>query len=166
MRAAKGRSRIDTAKRASSPESEDFEESTQLRARRTGAGAALALMMSVVVLWLAILALILRAAALGPEDAGKVLVVFPPGTAPAQAFSAIVTAGGAPIRPALGDWAWITHGDGAGFVGRLESRGALAAFRGAPAGLSLAGCFAWVTAREVPHDPFARALAARAAARP
>ena len=111
------------------------------------------------------LALILHAAALGPEGAGKVLVVFAPGTMPADAFASIVTAGGEPIRPALGDWAWIAHSDDEGFVGRLESHGALAAFRGAPAGLSLAGCFAWITEPEVPHDPFARALAARAAAR-
>jgi hypothetical protein len=61
-------------------------------------------MTGVVVLWLALLALILRAAALGPEDTGKVLVVFPPGTASVQAFSAIITAGGEPIRPTLGDW--------------------------------------------------------------
>ena len=159
MRAAKGRSGIDAARRAGSP------ESTHPRARRTGSGPALVLMTGVVVLWLALLALILRTAALGPEDTGKVLVVFPPGTGSVEAFSAIVTAGGEPIRAALGDWAWIAHDDGDGFVGRLETHGALAAFRGAPAGLSLAGCFAWVTQREVPHDPFARALAARAAAR-
>ena len=132
--------------------------------RRTGAGAAFALMAGVVVLWLAVLVLILRAAALGPDDAGKVLVIFPPGTAPAEAFAAIVTAGGAPLRPALGAWAWIAHADGAGFVGRLETHGALAAFRGAPVGLALAGCFAGAGEPEVPHDPFARALAIRAAA--
>ena len=160
---AKGRSATDPARRGSSAEAV---RSTRLCARRTGAGAALALMASVIVLWLAVLALILRAAALGPDDTGKLLVVFPPGTAPADAFAAIVTAGGAPIRPALGGWPWIAHGDGAGFVGQLESRGALAAFRGAPAGLSLAGCFAWITDPEVPHDPFARALAARATAGP
>lgn len=130
----------------------------------TGARAALALMVGVVVLWAAVLAVILRAAALGPEDAGKVFVVFPPGTAPAGAFAAIVGAGGEPVRAALGDWAWIAHADGAGFVGRLERNGALAAFRGAPVGLSLAGCFAWATDRPLPQDPFARALEIRAAA--
>ena len=138
--------------------------STKRARRRTGVGAALALMAGVVVLWLAVLALILRAAALGPDAGGKVLAIFPPGTAAAEAFTAIVTASGAPIRPALGEWAWIAHGD-AGFVGRLEARGALAAFRGAPAGLSLAGCFGLAADPEVPHDPFARALAVRAAAR-
>jgi hypothetical protein len=127
-------------------------------------GAALALMLAVIVLWLAVVALIVRAAALAPDDAGKVFVLFPPGTAPAEAFAAIVNAGGAPIRPAVGDWAWIAHGDVAGFVGRLETQGALAAFRGTPAGLSLAGCFGLAADPEIPHDPFARALAARAAA--
>jgi hypothetical protein len=133
-------------------------------AHATGARAALALMVGVVVLWTAVLALILRAAALGPEDAGKVFVVFAPGTAPAEAFAAIVGAGGEPVRAALGDWAWIAHAEGRGFVGRLEQNGSLAAFRGAPVGLSLAGCFAWATDRPVPQDPFARALEARAAA--
>jgi hypothetical protein len=120
-------------------------------------------MVGVVALWLVVLAIVLRAAALGPDDAGKVFVVFPPGTAPAAAFGAIVTAGGEPLRPALGNWGWIAHADAEGFVGRLQRVGALAAFRGAPAGLSLAGCFAWAADRPVPHDPFARAIEARAA---
>jgi hypothetical protein len=121
-------------------------------------------MVGVVVLWAAVLAVILRVGALAAEDAGKVFVVFLPGTAPAEAFAAIVGAGGEPVRAALGDWAWIAHAEGPGFVGRLERNGALAAFRGAPVGLSLAGCFAWATDRAAPHDPFARALEARAAA--
>jgi hypothetical protein len=127
-------------------------------------GAALALMLGVVVLWLAVVVVIVRAAALAADGAGKAFVIFPPGTAPAAAFAAIVDAGGAPIRPALGSWAWIAHDNAAGFVGRLETRGALAAFRGAPVGLSLAGCFGLAADPEVPHDPFARALAVRAAA--
>jgi hypothetical protein len=111
-----------------------------------------------------VLAAVVRGAALGPDEEGRMFVVFPPGTAPAEAFAAIVAAGGAPVRPALGDWGWIAHADAAGFVGRLERHGALAAFRGAPVGLSLTGCFAWALDRPFPHDPFARALEARAAA--
>jgi hypothetical protein len=130
---------------------------------RRGA-AALAIMLAVVGLWLAVVVVIVRAAALAPDDAGKVFVLFAPGTAPAAAFAAIVDAGGAPIRSALGSWGWIAHDNVAGFVGRLESRGALAAFRGAPAGLSLVGCFGLAADPQIPHDPFARALAARAAA--
>jgi hypothetical protein len=137
---------------------------THGHAHGTGTRAALALMVGVVVVWAAVLAVILRVGALGPDDAGKVFVVFLPGTVPAEAFAAIVGAGGEPVRAALGDWAWIAHAEDAGFVGRLERNGALAAFRGAPVGLSLAGCFAWATDRAAPHDPFARALEARAGA--
>lgn len=120
-------------------------------------------MVGVVVVWLGVVAVVLRLAALGPDDHGKVFVVFSPATASAAAFDAIVGAGGQPLRPVVGNWGWIAHGDGAGFVGRLQRAGALAAFRGAPVGLSLAGCFAWAADRPVPHDPFARALEARAA---
>jgi len=144
--------------------SADAAEGASGRDRRTSAGGALALMVGVVVLWAGVLAAILRVAALGPEDGGKVFVVFPPATAPAEAFAAIVAAGGEPVRAALGDWAWIAHAEGPGFVGRLERNGALAAFRGAPVGLSLAGCFAWATDRPLPHDPLARAIGARAGA--
>ena len=119
-------------------------------------------MVAVVVAWLVVLAVVLRLAALGPDDDGKMFVVFPPGTAPAAAFGAIVGAGGEPLRPVVGSWGWIAHADGAGFVGRLQRAGAVAAFRGAPVGLSLAGCFAWAADRPVPLDPFARALEARA----
>lgn len=132
---------------------------------RGRSGAALALMLAVIALWLAVVVMIVRAAALAPDDAGKVFVIFSPGAAPAEAFAAIVAAGGAPIRPALGSWAWIAHADQAGFVGRLEAGGALAAFRGAPAGVSLVGCLGLAADPEVPHDPFARALAVRGAAR-
>ncbi|MGH6905186.1 MAG: hypothetical protein ACREIR_20885 [Geminicoccaceae bacterium] len=156
MAAGKGQSEVAALSAGVAP--------TRRRAHATGARAALALMVGVVVLWAVVLAVILRAAALGPDDAGKVFVVFAPGTAPAEAFAAIVGAGGEPVRAVLGDWAWIAHAEGRGFVGGLERNGALAAFRGAPVGLSLAGCFAWATDRPVPQDPFARALAARAAA--
>ena len=137
----------------------------EVSARVGRSGAALVLMAGVIVLWLAVVALIVRAAALAPDDAGKLFVIFPPGTSDDRAFAAIVGAGGAPIRPALGQWAWIAHDDGPGFVGRLEAGGALAAFRGAPVGLTLAGCFGLATDPEVPHDALARALAARAAVR-
>ena len=129
-----------------------------------GVRVAVVLMIGIAVVWAIVLAAVVRGAALGPDEQGRMFVVFPPGTAPADAFAAIVTAGGEPVRPALGDWGWIAHADAAGFVGRLERNGALAAFRGAPAGLSLSGCFAWALDRPLPQDPFVRALEARAAA--
>jgi hypothetical protein len=130
------------------------------RPAQAGAGFALALMAGVVAVWLVLMAVVLRAAALAPEASGKVFVVFAPGVTQEQAFGAIAAAGGAPLRSLMGGLGWIAHDEAAGFVGRLEAGGALAAFSGAPGGLSLAGCFAFVSDR--PRlDPFARALEAR-----
>jgi hypothetical protein len=129
-------------------------------ARQAGVGLAIALMAGVALAWLALMLVVLRLSALAPEDSGKVFAVFPPGTAESEAFAAIVMAGGAPLRTVLGGWGWIAHDDAAGFVGRLRAAGALAAFRGAPGGLALAGCFAFL-ADQPRLDPFARALEAR-----
>ena len=128
--------------------------------RQAGVGLAIALMAGVALAWLAVMLVVLRLSALAPEESGKVFAVFPPGTSERQAFDAIVAAGGAPLRTVLGEWGWIAHDEAAGFVGRLRAAGALAAFRGAPGGLSLAGCFAFI-ADQPRLDPFARALEAR-----
>src|SRR5690606_27231583 len=66
----------------------------EVSARIGHSGAALVLMVGVIVLWLAVVALIVRAAALAPDDAGKLFVIFPPGTSDDRAFAAIVGAGG------------------------------------------------------------------------
>lgn len=128
--------------------------------QQAGAGLAISLMVGVGLAWLALMLVVLRLSALAPEDSGKLFVVFPPGTSENAAFAAIVAAGGAPLRGVLGGWGWIAHDDAPGFVGRLRQAGALAAFRGAPGGLSLSGCFAFI-ADQPRLDPFARALEAR-----
>jgi hypothetical protein len=102
-------------------------------------------MASVVVGWLAILALVLHLTALPSAASGKLLVLFAPGSADSAAFGAILAAGGAPIRPVLGGLGWIAEGKAPGFVARLEANGALAAYPGAPIGLTLAGCFVFTT---------------------
>ena len=132
----------------------------QAAGRQAGVGLAISLMAGVALAWVVVMLVVLRLSALAPEASGKVFAVFPPGTSERQAFGAIVAAGGAPLRTVLGGWGWIAHDDAAGFVGRLRAAGALAAFRGAPGGLSLAGCFAFI-ADEPRLDPFARALEAR-----
>ena len=132
----------------------------QPAAGQAGVGLAISLMAGVALAWLVLMLVVLRLSALAPEESGKVFAVFAPGTSEEQAFGAIVAAGGAPLRTVLGGWGWIAHDDAAGFVGRLRRAGALAAFRGAPGGLSLAGCFAFI-ADEPRLDPFARALEAR-----
>jgi hypothetical protein len=132
----------------------------QTASRQAGVGLAIGLMAGVALAWLAVMLVVLRLSALAPEESGKVFAVFPPGTSEREAFGAIVTAGGAPLRTVLGGWGWVVHDDAAGLVGRLHAAGALAAFRGAPGGLSLAGCFAFI-ADQPRLDPFARALEAR-----
>lgn len=127
-------------------------------------GLALGLIAGVALAWIAVVALTLRLTALPPDASGKLLVLFPPGTSAASSFATIVRAGGAPVRPTLGDWAWVAHAEDPGFVGRLEAAGALAAFRGVPTGMALAGCLAFATEDHAPFDPIARALAARLAA--
>src|SRR5687768_12043100 len=77
--------------------------------------------------WLVLMRIVLRAAALSPEASGKVFVVFAPGIAQEHAFAAVAGAGGAPLRSVLGSWGWIAHDEPSGFVGRLEAAGALAA---------------------------------------
>ena len=132
----------------------------QAAVNQAGVGLAISLMAGIALAWLALMRVVLRLSALAPEESGKVFAVFPPGISERQAFGAILAAGGAPLRTVLGGWGWIAHDDAAGFVGRLRDAGALAAFRGAPGGLSLAGCFAFI-ADQPRLDPFARALEAR-----
>jgi len=105
----------------------------------SGHGFALAFGGVVVVVWLALMAMSLREAALPPETDGTVLAVFPPGTSDEAAFTAVVRAGGEPVRST---WAgWVARGTEAGFVGRLKSEGALASFGELPVvGPALGGC--------------------------
>ena len=94
----------------------------------SGHGLALLLAGAVAAAWVGVMALSLRQASLPPETDGLVLVAFPPGTSDADAFAAVVRAGGEPIRPTwLGFAGWRAAAT-SGFVGRLESEGALAAF--------------------------------------
>lgn len=130
---------------------------------RGGSKLALGLMLGVALVWATSVVLILRPAVLGPHDAGKLFVAFPPGTTETAAFAAIVGAGGEPVRPVLGGWGWAAYGKKEGFVRRLEANGALIAFRNAPGGLALAGCFAFIDPNEPRLDPLARALDARLA---
>ena len=101
---------------------------TARRSPYSGHGLALLLAGAVVAAWVGVMALSLKQASLPPETDGLVLVAFPPGTSDADAFAAVVRAGGEPIRPTWLGFVWVAHGRTGGFVGRLESEGALAAF--------------------------------------
>jgi hypothetical protein len=114
------------------------------RPRGGGFGIALALIAGTALVYLAAMMLALRVLLLPAEESGRLFVLFPPGTSQSAAFSAIVAAGGEPIRPVVGSFGWAAHGVAEGFVGRLGGQGALAAFREAPAGLPLLGCFGMI----------------------
>jgi len=105
-----------------------------------GHGFALALGGVVVAVWLGLMGVSLRQAALPEETDGLVLAVFPPGTSDDAAFSAMVNAGGEPVRPTWLGFAWVARGREAGFVGRLKNEGAVAAFGELPVGPALGGC--------------------------
>ena len=108
--------------------------------RLPGHGLALLLAGTVAAAWVGVMALSLRQASLPPETRGLVLVAFPPGTSDADAFAAVVRAGGEPVRPTWLGFAWVARGRTDGFVGRVEREGALAAFGELPLLPVLGGC--------------------------
>jgi hypothetical protein len=112
---------------------------------RSGHGLAAILAGAVFFVWLGLMAVSWRAAALPPQASGTVLAVFPPRHTEAAIFAAIVRAGGRPVRATWLDFAWIAHGDEPGFVAGLRAEGAVGAFDDVPLGPSLGGCAAVVT---------------------
>jgi hypothetical protein len=122
--------------------------SQRVAGRRSGTLVALVLIAGAGAIYLAAVGLALRALVLPAEESGRLFVLFPPAISESAAFAAIVTAGGEPIRPVIGGFGWAAHGPGEGFVGRLRSEGAIAAFREAPAGLPLMGCFGMIGTSE------------------
>lgn len=105
---------------------------------------ALGLFGGVLALWLVAMGIALTGAALPDgEGDGLVLAVFPPGTPDTEMFAALARAGGEPVRATWVGFAWVTRGDGEGFVGRIRREGAWAAFGDIPvAGPALGGCMA------------------------
>lgn len=107
-----------------------------------GHGFALALGGVVLAVWVAMMTVSVRQAALPDDTDGLVLAVFRPGTPDHEAFGAMVRAGGEPVRATWLGFAWVARGREAGFVGRLKSEGALGALGEIPLGPTLGGCSA------------------------
>ena len=101
---------------------------------------ALALAGAVLAGWTGLMALSLGQAQLPAQARGLVLAAFPPGTRSDEAFTAVLRAGGEPVRPTWLGFVWVARGDESGFVGRLKEEGALAAFGEFPVGPALGGC--------------------------
>jgi hypothetical protein len=108
---------------------------------------ALMLFVSVLAIWLAAMAIIMRHAALPPEASGLMLAVFEPGTSEDEAFAGLTQAGARVVRPSGLGFIWVVAGDEPGLAGRLTRAGALGAYRDLPISPVIAGCFAVADAK-------------------
>jgi hypothetical protein len=108
---------------------------------------ALKVASAILVLWLAIMVLLVRSAALGPQASGKMLAVFEPGTSEDVIFQTLVAAGGRPVRATWLPFVWVVAGEGDGFAGRLMTGGALGAYGELPFAPAVAGCLAYADAK-------------------
>ena len=105
------------------------------------------LFLGIIVVWLMIMVMLVRASALAPEATGTMLAVFEPKTTSDQAFAAIANAGGKPIRQSSFSFIWIVSGDEKGLAGKLKANGAIGAYRELPISPMIAGCFALADAK-------------------
>jgi hypothetical protein len=115
--------------------------------RWPGHRLAIGLALGVLVLWLAGMALAIRAARLPLDATGPMIVVFEPGTAKEDMLARIVTAGARPIRETWLGFVWVVEGEQPETSARLLSQGALGTYRELPIATSLAGCFAFADAK-------------------
>jgi len=101
----------------------------------------------VLVLWVVVMAAMMRAAALPPEAPGPLLAVFEPAMSEDEMFARIIAANGKPLRGTWLGFVWVVVGEEAGLAGRLEDQGAIGAYAELPFDPSLAGCFAFADAK-------------------
>lgn len=113
----------------------------------SGHRLAIALFIAVVVIWLAVMAVVMRAAALPPDASGTMLAVFEPGTTEDEIFSRLTRADARPVRPTAFGFIWIVAGESPGLVARLKEHGAIGAYRELPISPTIAGCFALADAK-------------------
>jgi hypothetical protein len=108
---------------------------------------AISLFLSVLVVWIAAMAVLMRQASLPHEASGPMLAVFEPGTSPDDIFAKLTIAGASPIRETAFGFIWVVAGDEPGLAGRLAGQGAIGAYRELPLNPSIAGCFALADAK-------------------
>jgi hypothetical protein len=108
----------------------------------TTRGLTLKLLVGFLGLWLAVMAVALPLAALPESAGGRVLAVFSPGLSADARLLAIAEAEGRPVLSFLGGLAWLAESESPGFVGRLRTAGAWAAYHpDSFAVLPQGGCF-------------------------
>ena len=103
--------------------------------------------LGVLLVWLAGMALAVRAARLPLDATGPMIVVFEPGIAKEDMLARIVTAGARPIRETWLGFVWVVEGEQPETSARLMSQGAIGTYRELPVAASLAGCFAFADAK-------------------
>lgn len=118
-----------------------------MAARWPGHSLAGTLAVVVVLVWLLIMATVVRSAALQPEASGTMLAVFEPGTSQDMIFEKLIAAGGRPVRATWLPFVWVVSGDEQGFAGRLRNEGAMGAYGELPFAPAVAGCLAYADAK-------------------
>lgn len=115
--------------------------------RWPGHRLAVSLFLSVLVVWIAVMAVLMRQASLPHEASGLMLAVFEPGTTPDDIFAKLTVAGARPIRETAFGFIWVVAGDESGLARHLAGQGAIGAYRELPLNPSIAGCFALADAK-------------------
>lgn len=108
---------------------------------------ALGLFFSVIVIWIAVMAILMRAGALPAEASGTMLAIYQPGTPQDEIFASLTRAEARIVRPSAFGFIWVVGGDTPGLAGRLKANGALGAYRDLPISPTIAGCFALADAK-------------------
>jgi hypothetical protein len=109
---------------------------------KLGHRLAFGLFVSVLIVWLVVMAMVMRHASLPAEATGPMIAVFEPGTPADDIFAKLTQAGAKPVRATAFDFIWVVAGDEAGMAGRLKDQGAVGAYRELPFSPTLAGCIA------------------------
>jgi hypothetical protein len=115
--------------------------------RWPGHRVAITFFLSVIGIWIIVMAALMRQAALPAEASGPMLAVFEPGAPPDDIFAKLVKAGAKPMRETAFGFIWVVAGDEPGLAGRLAQQGAIGAYRELPLNPSIAGCFALADAK-------------------
>jgi hypothetical protein len=109
---------------------------------RLGHGLALGLFAGVIAVWLVVMVIVMRHAALPAEASGPMIAVFEPGVSADDVFAKLTQAGARPVRATGFDFIWIVAGDEPGLAGRLAQQGAVGSYKELPFSPTLAGCVA------------------------
>jgi hypothetical protein len=108
---------------------------------------AITLFVTVIVAWMAVMAVLMRRSSLPADAAGPMLAVFEPGTPADDIFAKLTFAGARPVRQTAFGFIWVVAGDEPGLAGRLAAQGAIGTYRELPLNPSIAGCFALADAK-------------------